>query len=202
MSVETGKEERRVVLRDDWFYTDVRKGKHPQILIIVSESHTYLASTGDIVNVIGTFDLAPSSSSVLRYTIDIDAKKNLLIHHPDILITATALSNASACRRRPLLQTLVRSSTEITPALVWGNILHEVMQICLREERWDERFMDAKLGEVVRANLGSLLKIEVTVEHAIREVKLRAGGLKNFAEKYIAKKPKVGVLFDDLYSVP
>ena len=76
---------------------------------------------------------------------------------------------------------------------MWGNILHEVMQICLREERWDEGFMDAKVAEVVRANLGSLLKIEMTVEQAIREVKMRAGGLKSFAEKYIAKTPRVCV---------
>ncbi len=76
------------------------------------------------------------------------------------------------------------------------------MQICLREKCWDERFLDAKVGVVVRANLGSLLKIQVTVEQAIEEIKTRAGGLKNFAETYIAKKPKVCVSFSDIYNAP
>lgn len=129
-----------------------------------------------------------------RYTVEITAKENLLIHHPDILITATALANAPQCRRKPLLQNLVRSSTEITPALVWGNILHEVMQACLREQCWDKRFLDTQVGQTVRRNVGDLLKLNVTVEQAIREVNARAGGLQTFADRYISKSPKVYLL--------
>ncbi|KAJ3553389.1 hypothetical protein NM688_g3640 [Phlebia brevispora] len=182
VKVGSGNEERLVILRDDWTYTDVRQG--------------------DIVNVLGTFHLPPSTStSIPRRTIEITSKENLLILHPDILITATALANAPACHRKPLLQTLVRSSTEITPALVWGNILHEVMQTCMKAERWDERFVDGKISEVVRANLDSLLKIDVKVEQAVREIKMRAGGLRSFAEKYIAKRPKENAVLTNTRAV-
>lgn len=156
-------------------------------------------NAGDIINVIGTFDNPPSTSIAHPIpTISITAKENLLIHHPDVLITATALSNAAQCRRKPLLQTLVRSTTEITPALVWGNVLHEVMQTCLRKERWDERFLESKIGEVVRRgeSLGELLKLGVTVEQAVREVKARAEGLRTFGERYVSKKPRVSCCRD------
>ena len=48
---------------------------------------------------------------------------NLLILHPDMLLTATALSKAPQCMRKPLLTSLVRSTSDITPALVWGSML-------------------------------------------------------------------------------
>lgn len=144
------------------------------------------------MNVIGAFQLPPSSS-VDRpiYTIEISARENLLVHHPDILVTATSIANASQCRRKPLLQNLVRSSTEITPALVWGNVLHEVMQSCLQDGQWGERSIESKIRGIVERNLGDLMKLGITVEQAVREVKAKAGGLKTFAEKYISQRPKV-----------
>ena len=197
MDVEPGNERRHVVLRDDWIHTEVRAG---ECLRSVSNDCSLTRGVkGDVVNVIGAFYISPSStSSKPLYTIDVSAKANLLILHPDILVTATSIANAPQCRRKPLLQNLVRSTTEITPALVWGNVLHEVMQTCLREESWDEKFMDAEISKVVRQNLGDLLKLDVTVEHAIREVKGRAGGLKTFADKYISHMPKACLVFSGI----
>lgn len=105
---------RTVILCDDWADTDIRKG--------------------NIINVLGDFD----PSGVIKIT----SKINFLINHPDLLITATALSNAPQCRRKPLLSALVRSSLDVTPALIWGNMVHEVMQICMAEQRWDDRFIE------------------------------------------------------------
>ena len=148
-------------------------------------------SLGDIVNVLGPFIFPATSSSTPLPTATIDGKANLLILHPDILITATALSNAPQCQRKPLLSTLVRSSSDVTPALVWGNILHEVMQTCLSEARWDEEFIDQKIDNVVYRSLGELLRINIGVEQTKREIKGKARGLQGFAEKYISKHPKV-----------
>lgn len=86
---------------------------------------------------------------------------------------------------------MVRSSSDVTPSLIWGNMLHEVMQTCLSVARWDDKFMDKKIAEVAQAGLGELLRINMGVEQAIIEVKARAKGLKVFAEKYIAQSPKV-----------
>ncbi|KAF9222302.1 Dna2-domain-containing protein [Gyrodon lividus] len=153
---------RSVILRDDWAESDIRKG--------------------DIINVLGNFD---SEGSVT-----ISSQENLLIHHPDLLLTATALSNAPQCRRKPLLSSLVRSTSDVTPALVWGNMLHEVMQTCLAAHQWDEKYVDELIDDIVLKNLAEIVKIGTGMDEAKREVKLRSKGLRVFSERYIAETPK------------
>ncbi|KAG6902436.1 hypothetical protein C0995_016615 [Termitomyces sp. Mi166 len=149
VKLDYSKERRRVILRDDWVITDIR--------------------VGDIINVLGTFTLAATSSSSITQSITITAKSNLLILHPDLLLTATALSNSPQCRRKPLLSNLVRSTSDTTPALVWGNLLHEVMQSCLCEDRWETIWVDEKIDEAILKSLNELVKIDVTIEEAKRE---------------------------------
>ncbi|KAK0199920.1 DNA replication factor Dna2-domain-containing protein [Desarmillaria ectypa] len=170
--VDGSKEKRSIILRDDWVVTDARKG--------------------DIVNVIGDFTDLGESSSSLTSSIAISSKSNLLILYPDVLVTATALSNAPQCRRKPLISSLVRSSSDYTPSLVWGNMLHGVLQSCLLADRWDEIWVDDKIDEIVRSGLSDLVRINTNVEQAKREVKARAQGLHAFSEKYIAPSPKPG----------
>ncbi|KAK0235314.1 AAA domain-containing protein [Armillaria nabsnona] len=170
--VDGSKEKRSIILRDDWSVTDVRKG--------------------DVVNAIGEFSVLGESSSSLTSSIAISSKNNLLILHPDVLITATALSNAPQCRRKPLITSLIRSSTDYTPSLVWGNMLHSVLQACLVADRWDEIWVDDKIDEIVRGGLSDLVRINTNVDQAKREVKARAKGLHAFSEKYMASSPKSG----------
>ncbi|KAL0563300.1 DNA replication endonuclease-helicase Dna2, partial [Marasmius crinis-equi] len=101
--VPTG-ERRSVALSNEWASTDVRPG--------------------DIVNILGEFVSLPQSSSSPTSSIVISSKQNVLVLHPDILVTATALSTAAHCRRKALISGLIRSSTDITPSLVWGHMLH------------------------------------------------------------------------------
>ncbi|KAH7909650.1 Dna2-domain-containing protein [Hygrophoropsis aurantiaca] len=156
-------ERRSVILRDDWVNADVR--------------------TGDTINVLGDFDRISAS-------ITVSSRANLMIHHPDLLLTATALSNAPQCRRKPLLSALVHSSSDITPALVWGNMLHEVMQSCLIAQRWDERWIDEHIDEIVRRSLVELVKLGLGIDDAKREVKMRSKGLRGFSERYMSQTPK------------
>lgn len=83
--------------------------------------------------------------------------------------------------------------SDVTPALVWGNILHEVMQLCMNENRWGQNWVEERIDEVVRKNLVNIVKIEMTVEEASREVKVRAKGLMAFADKYLGTEPKASV---------
>ncbi|KAJ3575988.1 hypothetical protein NP233_g746 [Leucocoprinus birnbaumii] len=179
VKLDSRDERRSVTLQDDWITTDVR--------------------LGDIINIIGPFEAlagSPSTSSI-TLTINITSRANYLVLHPDILITATALSNASQCRRKPLLSGLVRSTSDVTPALVWGNILHEVMQLCMSENRWEQDWVEERIEEIVRKNLVNIVRIEMTVEEATKEVKMRAKGLIAFADKYLGAQPKpAGVLSD------
>lgn len=73
------------------------------------------------------------------------------------------------------------------------------MQGCLREGRWDEGWIDERIEGVIKnvdgmRGLADLVKLGVTVEEGIREVKKRAGGLVAFGERYMAQSPKVRYL--------
>ncbi|KAI0079151.1 Dna2-domain-containing protein [Panus rudis PR-1116 ss-1] len=141
--------------------------------------------------------LSPSVSSIT-----ISAHANYLILHPDLLITATSISGAPQCRRKPLLSNLVRSSSDVTPALVWGNILHEVMQLCLADGDWSEKAVDERIEDNVDRCLDDLLRLNVSAEHAKREVKIRAKGLKTFSERYIGKVPKPEAILTNTRAKP
>ncbi|KAF8184796.1 Dna2-domain-containing protein [Pholiota molesta] len=98
----------------------------------------------DIFNVIGTF--APATPQSPR-TIHITAAAHLFILHPDLLTTATALSTASQCRRKPLLSGLR----------------------CLLEGRWEEAFVERCIADAVHGALGDLVKLGLSVDIAKRE---------------------------------
>lgn len=154
---------------------------------------------GDIINVLGTFLPLAQSSSSTTTSITISSKSNLLILHPDVLLTATALSNAPQCRRKPLLSSLVRSSSSMTPALVWGNMLHTVLESCLRTNQFDELWVNSQIETVVQSGVSDLVQINTTIEDAQKEVKLRAKGIHTFAKRYISDRPKVRLFLSWIY---
>jgi hypothetical protein len=86
---------------------------------------------------------------------------------------------------------MVRESSDTTPALVWGNVLHEVMQRSLRDGSWAQTDIDARIDDIIHTRLGDLIQLGVGVDGAKREVKIRAKGLRTFADRYIASTPKV-----------
>ncbi|KAF9261112.1 Dna2-domain-containing protein [Marasmius fiardii PR-910] len=170
VKTSASEERRSVFLVDCWAQTDVR--------------------SGDVVNILGEFTPLPQSSSSVTSSITISSKHNILILHPDTLITSTALSTAAHCHRKALLSGLIRSSTDVTPSLVWGNMLHTVFQICLGAKRWDDAWLDQQIDEVVRSNLADLVRIEMNVEMARSQVKARAKGIQTFFKRYLSVEPK------------
>lgn len=171
--LEPSHEQRSVILRDDWAQAEI--------------------APGDIIHVHGQFAPQTSANSTVPLII-INAHENLLITHPDLLITATSISTAGFCIRRPLLAQMIRTmnASDVTPALVWGNLLHEVMERCLKEQKWDQSWIDERINEITTQpqGLGELIKIDSTVDLARRDLKIRAKGIVSFAEKYISDKPK------------
>ncbi|THH11174.1 hypothetical protein EW146_g8137 [Bondarzewia mesenterica] len=165
--IESSGEARKIILRDDWADTNI----HP----------------GDTVNILGIFTLSsPDHSPIIILT----SSSNLLIHHPDLLLTPTALSSAPHCTRRPILTSLLRTTSPSTPVLVYGNILHDVFQQSLRSGRWDSRWIENKVDSALNASLGELFRVGVSVETARREILDRARGVSAFGKKYIGCTPK------------
>jgi DNA replication ATP-dependent helicase Dna2 len=73
-------------------------------------------------------------------------------------------------------------------------MLHEVVQKCLLEQRWDQTFIRRCVDEAVLGGLGDLVKVGLNEDVAHRELQDRAAGLKLFQEKYLHALPKVSSL--------
>ncbi len=65
------------------------------------------------------------------------------------------------------------------------------MQLCMTENHWEESWIGERIGEAVRKNLVNIVRIGMTAEEALIEVKARAKGLIVFARKYLGGRPKV-----------
>ena len=129
--------------------------------------------------------------------ISVTNKINLLIMHPDLLMPVTAVATASQCLRRSLVTMMMHSSSDITPSLVWGNMLHSIMQACLVEGKWDEEFTASTIDRIAKGGLSDLVRIGVSMEDAKAELGRRAVGIKEFCDKYVGPEPKVR--FDSLF---
>ncbi|KAJ4842556.1 hypothetical protein Tsubulata_008498 [Turnera subulata] len=137
--------ERAVYLWEEWFYTVI--------------------APGDTVNVIGEFDEHGKC--------DVNRENNLLIVHPDILVSGTrhgfvyfsvVLPNKStrsqvaasfSCPRRAVLDERLKSSEHSTAALI-GTLLHQIFQAGLVMEHSTIQFLEEYARIVLQQNIDSL----------------------------------------------
>lgn len=68
------------------------------------------------------------------------------------------------------------------------------MQRCLRENRWEQIFLDSCIADAVQEMLGDLVKLGISEEIARREVGERARGLIPFQQRYLGDEPKVHII--------
>ncbi|KAL2133720.1 hypothetical protein VTI74DRAFT_1846 [Chaetomium olivicolor] len=134
------------------------------------------------VHIIGHFE--PSGRCV------IDNNHNILILHPDQLVSSTVVADSFTCLRRAVLQDRVKAASEATPALVYGNILHEVFQEAMMANNWDLGFLGSVIGKILRKHLEDLYVIKVSLEDAHGHVLSKMPELKSWAQAFVAASPK------------
>ncbi|PPR05940.1 hypothetical protein CVT24_006662 [Panaeolus cyanescens] len=160
-----------VHLYDDWYFLEV--------------------TTGDTINVIGQFTNSPGGERSIALTV---ASHNLIIIHPDILLTATTLASAPNCARRPLLASLLRDTTSAagraTPALVYGSLLHIVAQKALVANDWSLPSLNKWIDEAVTGQEGLTMLLSMgeggNEQVARKDVTERAKGLVGFGNRYMS----------------
>ncbi|GAA6017523.1 hypothetical protein JCM11491_006852 [Sporobolomyces phaffii] len=157
---------RRILLKDDWLETEIE--------------------TGHTINIVGDYDMAASDTAPMT----VDRASGLLILHPDILVSSTKVADSSHCTRKALLQEIIRSSGPPTPSLVYGNMLHELMQKSLGEERWDDDFRKDAINDILAENGGALWSMDLSFDAAREQLSERSKEFAAFAERFVGEKPK------------
>jgi len=153
---------RTVHLRGDWYDTEAHANAH--------------------VHVIGNFD------SFGRCVIDND--QNMIILHPDQLISATTLADSFMCMRRAVLQDRVKATSEASAAMVYGTILHEVFQEALMANNWEPGFLGKVVTQTLEKHLEDLYVIKVSMDDARAHVLSKTAEIRAWAKTFVSSQPR------------
>lgn len=135
------------------------------------------------VNLIGDFDRLGQCI--------VDNTQNLLILHPDHLISSTVVGDSFTCTRKAVLEARVKATSDANQATLYGHLLHEIFQEALKANNWDDEFMASLIETIATRSLESLFELQIELPIAIEQLKARAVDLQAWAEIYVAAKPKV-----------
>ena len=135
------------------------------------------------VHIIGAFD--ESGKCV------IDNQQNMVILHPDQLISATVVADSFGCMRRAVLQDRVKATSDASPALVYGTLLHEIFQEALMANRWDPAFLRTTVDKAIGKHMEELYTIKVQIADAREHLLSKTGGLRYWAAAFVSAYPKV-----------
>ncbi|GAA5984572.1 hypothetical protein JCM10908_003406 [Rhodotorula pacifica] len=150
------------------------------------------ANIGDTINVLGDYDF--DSSEEMRVS---RKHGGLIILHPDILVSSTKAADSSHCTRKAVLQELIRTVGDTTPSLIYGNMLHSLMQACMLENRWDDAFREGKITEIVKQSGNHLFTVNLDFDKAREELTERSKELEAFADRFVGDEPKADAFLSD-----
>lgn len=154
---------RVALLRGDWYNTE--------------------AHTKSWVHIIGDFD---SNGRCV-----IDDNQNMLILHPDQLVSITVVADSFSCERRAVLQDRVKATSEPSPPLVYGTMLHEIFQETLIERKWDPAFLTNVINTVTEKHVEDLYTIKVSIPAAREYLESKMPELRGWASTFVSAYPKV-----------
>jgi DNA replication ATP-dependent helicase Dna2 len=121
----------------------------------------------------------------------IDDENNMLILHPDHLISSTVVADSFGCSRRAVLQDRVKATSESTPPLVYGTLLHEIFQAAMTANRWDSEWLSELIEDVATRHVEDLYTIQLQIPAAVEYLQSKMGELQSWAELFVSSKPKV-----------
>ncbi|KAK7743988.1 DNA replication endonuclease-helicase Dna2 [Diatrype stigma] len=140
------------------------------------------ASDKAYVHVIGGFE---SSGQCI-----IDNSQNILILHPDQLISATVVADSFTCMRRAVLQDRVKATSDKTPPLVYGTLLHEIFQEALTSNQWSLEFLDSVICRITERHVEDLYTIKVSLPDAREHLRSKMTELKHWAAAFVSPYPR------------
>ena len=160
---ERTKERKGVILRESWCESPC-----------VKQSYIHL---------IGEFDA--------RGQCIVDDSNNMVILHPDHLVSATVVADSISCQRRAVLQDRIKFTSDLGKAQVFGNIFHEVFQEAITVNTWDTDSLRSMIEAVTAKRMEDLYLIRMSIPEAVEYVMSRIPGVQAWAERFLRAKPNV-----------
>ncbi|KAL1644659.1 DNA replication endonuclease-helicase Dna2 [Diplodia intermedia] len=136
---------------------------------------------GSYVHVIGTFTAGGQCT--------VDDEHNMVILHPDHLISATTVGDSFSCMRKAVLQDRVKATSDANESAMIGTILHEIFQEALKTNRWDHEWLLDLIQRTIPRKFETILEIGITVEHVIDRLVSKLPHIQAWAKIFIKAYP-------------
>lgn len=145
-----------IQLRGVWFYSEVEEG-----------DFIHVCSLG------GRFRTDPSALPIVLHShppVGSVPDDLVLIHHPDMLLTPTVVSDTVACPRLAVLKSRLGSSGLTSKAALIGTLRHALFGLCIKDQNFEKTFVVRRAKKIVRENAEALLGCSVTTEEAEQQL--------------------------------
>lgn len=162
---ERTKEQKVIILRESWFDSPCTKNSY--------------------IHLIGDYD---GKGQCI-----VDNTHNMIILHPDHLISATVVADAVTCQRRAVLQDRIKATSDINKPQVYGHILHEVFQEAMKVNKWDLQSMRILVERILVQYVESLYAIHVSMMDAVEYVMSKVPELQAWADLFLRSTPNVSL---------
>lgn len=166
------------------------KTKQQKVVILRESWSDSPCSKGSYIHLIGDFDAAGQCT--------VNDSYNMIILHPDHLISATVVADSVSCQRRAVLQDRVKAFGDLGKPQVFGVLFHEIFQEALKANQWDLDSLRALVETVVTKHIEDLFVIHMTVPEAVSYVMDKIPVLKAWAETFVRANPNVRVSLQQL----
>ncbi|PHH71433.1 hypothetical protein CDD82_6504 [Ophiocordyceps australis] len=99
--------------------------------------------------------------------------------------------------RRAVLQDRVKATSEASPPLVYGTMLHEIFQEAMMANRWDLGFLGRVIDDVIKKHIEDLYIIKVDVAAAREHLQSKMTELSHWARAFVSVEPRPEAVVED-----
>lgn len=138
---------------------------------------------GSYVHVIGHFNA--------QQICVVDDNHNMLILHPDHLISALVVADSFGCLRRAVLQDRIKATSDPSPPQTYGTILHEIFQEAMKANRWDTDWLNNAIDMIVAQHIEDLYAIKLSIPQAVEHMRSKMPELQSWAGVFVKARPSV-----------
>jgi DNA replication ATP-dependent helicase Dna2 len=152
---------RKVILRQAWFGSP--------------------CTVNSFVHIIGTFNA--------QGTCIIDNDVNMMILHPDHLVSATVVADSFGCVRRAVLQDRVKATSQANPPMLYGNLLHELFQEAMARNTWDLQTLENIFDSLLPRHFETLAEIGLNTNQVREYLIPRLQEMSAWSRRFVRKTP-------------
>ncbi|KNG51259.1 dna replication helicase dna2 [Stemphylium lycopersici] len=202
LPANTSQQDNRAIQRylikrvDESSYTTDRGYQLPEKVLLVEEEKTKLfkaitlrqawfdtpCTVGSFVHVIGEFTTTGQCV--------IDDHSNMLILHPDHLISSTVVADSFGCLRRAVLQDRVKATSKANAPMLYGTLLHELFQEAIKVNDWDTTFLLNTIEKLLPNHLETILEINSTCDAVKEHMTSKLPEMQAWAKIFVRTEPQ------------